>query len=255
MEILLTNDDGIFAPGLAAAYHRLRKLGNVTVVAPTDSRSGTGHSVTISSPLVCNRIEIEGQFTGYGVHGSPADCVKLAVMQLHEKPIDLVVAGINNGANIGINVYYSGTVAAAMEGAFLGIPAVAVSLATEQDMDFDKAARYFTNVLEKLMPIEPGSVININVPPLSNGPPRGVKVVPQSTKALQERYIVHRNDTAGAVFELAGATHHIDDNLTDTAALTEGFITVTALAADMTDHEKNRRLMEIQWHQIPLSGD
>ena len=117
MKILLTNDDGIFAPGLAAIYQELIKLGEVIVAAPAESRSGASHSVTFSRPLICNKVEINGQFTGYSIQGSPADCVKLAVMQLHEDPIDLCVSGINSGANVGINVYYSGTVAAAMEGA------------------------------------------------------------------------------------------------------------------------------------------
>jgi len=156
MKILLTNDDGIFAPGLAAIYKELVKLGDVTVVAPTDSWSGTSHSVTVAKPLVCNKVDINGQFTGFSVQGSPADCVKLACMQLHDGPIDLLVAGINNGANVGINVYYSGTVAAAMEAAFLKIPAVAMSLAAEEQMDFEKAAAYCAQILRKLMPIKSG---------------------------------------------------------------------------------------------------
>ena len=105
MHILLTNDDGIFAPGLAAIYKQLVHLGDVTVVAPTDSQSGASHSITFFEPLGCSEVDIKDLFTGYGVHGSPADCVKLAAMQLCDKPIDLVVAGINNGANVGINVY------------------------------------------------------------------------------------------------------------------------------------------------------
>ena len=129
MKVLLTNDDGIFAPGLTAIYKELVNIGDVTVVAPAQGWSGTGHSVTFHQPLVCNKIDINGQFSGFSVQGSPADCVKLAVMQLCEKPVELLVAGINNGANIGINTYYSGTVAAAMEGAFLNIPAIAMSLA------------------------------------------------------------------------------------------------------------------------------
>ncbi len=104
MQILLTNDDGIFAPGLAAIYKELIKLGDVMVVAPADSRSGASHSITFAQPLVCNKIDMTDRFTGFSVQGSPADCVKLAVMQLHDKPIDLLVAGINNGANAGINV-------------------------------------------------------------------------------------------------------------------------------------------------------
>lgn len=112
MQILLTNDDGIFAPGLAAIYKELASLGDCLVVAPSSSKSGASHSVTFHEPLVCNKVEIEGKFSGFSVDGSPADCVKLAYMQLCEKKPDLLVAGINAGANAGINVYYSGTVAA-----------------------------------------------------------------------------------------------------------------------------------------------
>jgi 5'-nucleotidase len=247
MKIVLTNDDGIFAPGLAAIYKELAKLGEVTVVAPADSRSGTGHSITYSRPLVCNKVDINGQFAGYSVQGSPADCVKLACMQLHDGPIDLLVAGINQGANIGINVYYSGTVAAAMEGAFLGIPAVAMSLAVEEHMNFESAAGHCTGILRRLMPVEPGAVININIPLLSMGEPKGVRVVPQSTEGLYEHYIPQENEQGQTVFQLAGGLHRDKDGTTDTTALVDGFITVTALAADMTNHKKTRKLQRIEW--------
>jgi 5'-nucleotidase len=171
MQILLTNDDGIFAPGLAAVYKQLINLGDVTVVAPAESRSGASHSITYKVPLVCNKVDINGLFNGFSVKGSPADCVKLAVMQLCDRPIDLLVAGINNGANAGINVYYSGTVAAAMEAAFLKIPSVAMSLASEENMDYDTAAKYCLQILKKMLPLESGEVININVPLLSQGRP------------------------------------------------------------------------------------
>jgi len=247
MQILLTNDDGIFAPGLAAIYKKLVKLGDVTVVAPADSRSGTGHSITVSRPLLCNKIEIEGQFTGFSVHGSPADCVKLAAMQLCAKPIDLLVAGINSGANVGINIYYSGTVAAAMEGAFLKIPSVAMSLAAEEQMDYDKAAEYCVGILKNLMPVDTGSVININIPHLSKGRPVGVKVVPQSTEGFHEYYIANKNELGQSEFQLAGGLHRNEDNPTDTTALAEGFITITALAPGMTDHKKTHQLQKINW--------
>jgi 5'-nucleotidase len=242
MKILLTNDDGIFAPGLAAIYKELVKFGEVMVVAPAESRSGTSHSVTFHSPVICNKVDINGLFTGFSVQGSPADCVKLACMQLHEGPIDLLVAGINNGANAGINVYYSGTVAAAMEGAFLKIPAVAMSAACEENMDFEKAATYCAKILKILMPVKSGAVININIPLLSKGEPKGVKVVPQSTKGFDEYYIPQKNEQGQTVFKLAGRPHPEDNGPTDTAALLEGFITVTALAPDMTNHRKTDEL-------------
>lgn len=247
MNILLTNDDGIFAPGLAAIYKKLVDIGNVTVVAPSDSRSGASHSITFSEPLVCNKVDINGQFTGFSVQGSPADCVKLAVMQLHEAPIDLLVSGINNGANAGINVYYSGTVAAAMEGAFLKIPAVAMSLYREEHMDYEQAAGHCFEVLKKLMPVKQGNVLNINIPGLSNGRPKGVRVVPHSSKGFDEYYIPQTNEQGQTVFQLTGGTHLYDENPTDTTSLAEGFITVTALVPDMTDYHKISELQKIEW--------
>lgn len=247
MQILLTNDDGIFAPGLAALYKELVKIGDVIVAAPADSRSGTSHSITFSRPLVCNKVDINGLFTGFSIQGSPADCVKLAVMQLHEGPIDLVVSGINQGANVGINVYYSGTVAAAMEGAFLGIPAVAMSCSFEEHMDFEKGARHCVKILKQLMPVQKGNVININIPQFSKGEPKGVRVVPQSSKGFDEYYIRQTNEQGQTVFQLAGNGHRIDKTPTDTTSLEAGYITVTALAPDMTDHDKTSELKQIKW--------
>ncbi len=250
MQILLTNDDGIFAPGLAAMYKELVKIGDVTVVAPADSRSGASHSITVAQPLVCNKVDINGRFTGFSVQGSPADCVKLACMQLHNGPIDLLVAGINSGANAGINVYYSGTVAAAMEGAFLKIPAVAMSLAADEIMDFETAADYCTKVLKKLMPVNPGEVININIPQISRAKPKGIRVVPQSTGGFHEHYIHQKNEHGQTVFQLSGGDHRDEaarDRPTDITSLVEGFITITALASDMTDHTKTRQLQQIKW--------
>ena len=248
MQILLTNDDGIFAPGLAAIYKKLVNIGDVTVVAPADSRSGTSHSITFAGPLVCNKVDISGQFTGFSVQGSPADCVKLAVMQLHEGPIDLVVAGINNGANVGINVYYSGTVAAAMEAAFLKIPSVAMSLAAEEQMNFERAAEYCAKILKKLMPLTSRDVININIPQLSKGEPKGVKVVPQATEGLDEHFICEENGQGRTIFRLAGGQHRDEDSPADATSLAEGYITITALAHDMTNHDRTRRLQQTNWH-------
>ena len=128
MFILLTNDDGISAPGLVALYRELHSLGEVAVVAPESVQSATGHGITLNQPLLTRKVTVEDAFTGIAVDGRPADCVKLAVAQLLPRTPDLVVSGMNSGANTGINVVYSGTVAAAIEAAFLGLPAIAVSL-------------------------------------------------------------------------------------------------------------------------------
>ncbi len=242
MRIVLTNDDGIYAPGLAALYKRLKDLGEVTVVAPLDSWSGASHSITFAEPLACQKIDVGGLFTGHSVQGSPADCVKLACMQLHDGPIDLVVAGINYGANVGINVYYSGTVAAAMEAAFLKIPSVALSVAAEDGTDFDKAADCGLAVLRQLMPLHSGDVMNVNIPLLSRGEPRGVRVVPQATSGFHEYYIPHLNGGNEVVYRLAGGEHRAEPTPTDTTSLADGFITVTPLRPDMTDHNKTLAL-------------
>ena len=242
MRILLTNDDGIFAPGLAAIYKRLVEFGTVTVVAPTDSWSGASHSITFAEPLACTKVEIKDLFTGFGVQGSPADCVKLASMQLHDGPIDLVVAGINYGANVGINVYYSGTVAAAMEAAFLRIPSVAMSVAAEEGTDFDAAAEHGIAVLRKLLPLRSGDVMNVNIPLLSGGRPRGIRVVPQATSGFDEYYVPHPDAGRETVFRLAGGTHRAEKEPADTTVLADGYITITPLLPDMTDHKKTLAL-------------
>jgi 5'-nucleotidase len=249
MRILLTNDDGIFAPGLAAIYKRLTRLGEVTVVAPASSRSGASHSVTFNKAFVCNKADINGLFTGYSVEGSPADCVKLAVLELCKQPIDLLVSGINNGANAGINIYYSGTVAAAMEGVFLKIPSVAMSLAWEDaPMNFELAADYCRDILNKLMPVKNGCVININVPPLSKGKPRGIRVVPQSHEGFHEHYVSQTTEQGQTLYQLAGGEHRDEQTPTDTISLADGFITITALAPGRTNFDETEKLKKINFN-------
>ncbi|MBN1807355.1 MAG: 5'/3'-nucleotidase SurE [Sedimentisphaerales bacterium] len=246
MQILLTNDDGIFAPGLAAIYKQLVKLGDVTVVAPASSRSGASHSLTFHHPVICNKVDINGLFAGYSVEGSPADCVKLAVLELcKDKPIDLLVSGINNGANAGIDVYYSGTVAAAMEGVFLKIPSVAMSLANEEEMNFEPASEYCYDILEKLLPLKNGSVININIPHLSMGKPKGTRVVPLSQEGYDDHYKKTINEQGQTVYQLCGNVLQDEKIHTDVTSLIQGYITITALSSKMMDYDRTEQLKEI----------
>jgi 5'-nucleotidase len=248
MHILLTNDDGIFAPGLAALYKQLTHLGKVTVAAPSDVRSGAGHSITLSE-ISCEYVDIMGKFAGYSVDGSPADCVKLAVNELvgPKDKIDLVVSGMNHGANVGINVFYSGTVAGAIEAAFYDLPAIAVSAAMDDPQDFDRAAAYAFQVLRQLADLSTGSVVNLNIPQLSKGAPKGVLVVPQSTSGFDESY--RSRDNGGQPFyQLTGGSHRDDRNgrWTDTLALDAGYITLTALHNDLTDRIANELLSAME---------
>src|SRR5919197_6737119 len=155
MRILLTNDDGIYAPGLRALRHELLKLGSVTVVAPATEQSAAGHSVTLLNPLLVSEVyEDDGKtFLGWAVEGRPADCVKLALLELLPDPPDLIVSGLNAGSNAGINVLYSGTVAAAIEGAFYHRTAIAVSLeyTKPKPLDFPRAADLARRVIEQIL--------------------------------------------------------------------------------------------------------
>ncbi len=237
MNILLTNEDGIFAPGLVALYHVLHQRGNVTIVAPMDARSGTSHSITFAEPVSCSQIKVKDHFTGYGVYGSPADCVKLGCLQLCNGSIDLIVSGINHGANVGINVHYSGTVAAALEGAMMKIPAMAISLASDHTMDFSQAAAYGLQVLDGLMPLAAGEVMNINIPSLAKALPKGIRAASQSINGFHEFYIP-QSDANNTMYQLAGSQHHTDDVSSDIVLLSQGYITVTPLQMDMTHHQR-----------------
>ena len=142
MRILLTNDDGILAEGLIALYEELKDDFDLSVVAPETEMSAVGHAITLSNPLRVRRFKRNGTFFGYGVSGTPADCVKIAIQEILQQRPDMIISGINMGSNVGINLLYSGTVSAATEGAFLGIPSVAISLATKNDPDLSFPAKF-----------------------------------------------------------------------------------------------------------------
>src|SRR5256714_14812922 len=184
MRILLTNDDGIYAPGLRALRLELPKLGTVTVVAPATEQSAAGHSVTLLNPLLVSEVfEDDGKaFVGWAVEGRPADCVKLALLELLPDPPDVIVSGMNAGSNAGINVLYSGTVAAAIEGAFYRHTAIAVSLAytKPKPLDFPQASALARQVVEQILAHRPaaGSLFNVNIPSLEKRPVQGIRVVP-----------------------------------------------------------------------------
>ncbi len=238
MRILLTNDDGIAAPGLKALYRGLTAFGDVEVVAPSACQSGTSHSITYMEPVHYEPVTIPDHFAGIGVHGSPADCVKLAYHVLFETRLDLVVSGINDGANVGINTHYSGTVAAAMEAAFLGIPAMAVSVSTGASSDFDEAAAHVCDLLKSLWPLHAQDLINVNIPNAGQGPPRGVRIAPHATEGFVEYYSMPEPPASPLSRQLHGGPHQPTATPTDAALLDEGFITLTPMQSDMTNYER-----------------
>ncbi len=239
MRILLANDDGVYAPGLAALEQQLRHLGEVVVVAPATEQSGVGHSITFLTPLSAKSIHREGRHWAWAVDGSPADCVKLAIAELYrDEPFDLVVSGINHGLNAGINVLYSGTVAAAVEGAFFGVTSVAVSLEYDEDADFQAAAVIARNVITGLSAKEAsqGGLFNLNIPTSATERPSELKVVPMGLEQYGSRY-EKRTDPHGRDYYWAlwSEPEQPPPESADVIQLRKGNVTLTPLRFDLTD--------------------
>jgi 5'-nucleotidase len=240
VQILLTNDDGVYAPGLRALRTELRKLGDVTVVAPAGEQSAVGHSITLLTPLLVQEVVDENQQPmGWAVEGRPADCVKLALMELLPQKPDLIVSGCNAGSNAGINILYSGTVAAAVEGAFYLCTSIAVSLeyTKPKPLDFPRAAALAVRVIEQILAKgpAPGSLFNINIPSFERGPIQGVRIVPQNVAPYLETFD-RRVDPRGRVYFWSRPNFSCPEPLpdTDVTALEERFITVTPLQFNLT---------------------
>ena len=253
MRILLTNDDGVYAPGLRALRKELKKLGEVLVVAPATEQSAVGHSITLLTPLLVQDVlDEDDQPMGWAVEGRPADGVKLALLELLPWSPDLVVSGLNAGSNAGINVLYSGTVAAAIEGAFFQCTSVAVSLeyTRPKPLNFPLAAGIARRVIEQIAAHRPptGSLFNVNIPSLERGPIRGVRMVRQNVAPYRETYD-RRIDPRGRVYfwtnpGLTCPEPHPD---TDVTAMAEGFVTITPLQFNLTHESLLREMTGWAW--------
>jgi 5'-nucleotidase len=250
MHILLSNDDGILAPGLAALREELATLGRVSVVAPESPQSAAAHGITVHGPVSVRRVQVGEAFSGHSVDGRPADCVKLAVMQLLDVPPDLVVSGINDGANVAINVLYSGTVAAAAEGALLGFPAIAVSLKQGEDRDFRRAARLVLPIIQKLLKagLSAGELVSINLPDLTGGDPKGVRIVPQATRTWADEFRRFIAPDGRDYYWLTGGDFKQGEaSDSDLDAIAEGYIAVTPLHFDLTHYDMLEELRQLDW--------
>jgi len=237
MRVLLTNDDGIYAPGLCALYWAFCEKHEVYIVAPDSERSAVGHAITLTDPLRVKKVRYGSQFWGWAVSGTPADCVKLAVLELLPKPIDIVVSGINQGANVGINILYSGTVSAATEGAIYGTRAIAVSLDSYVSQDFCYAAHFAEKVSNWILKQDvEGVALNINVPAIPANKIKGVKFVRQSTYRFEEKF-ERRVDPRGNVYywQLAEKVNeNASSEGTDIYELKRNFITITPIKYNLT---------------------
>jgi 5'-nucleotidase len=238
MNILLTNDDGIHAEGLWALEKALSGEHRTTVVAPDMERSAVGHSITLIHPLRADKIQTNGGW-GYAVSGTPADCVKLAVLEILEARPDIVVSGINPGPNVGINLNYSGTVSAAKEAALMGIPAIAVSQNPNPDNEYRVAANFVGTLIAKIMEngLPSGTFLNVNVPACPPDQIKGIRITRQGISRLKEIFY-KRTDPREQTYYWQGAeTQFFDhDPDTDGAVLCTNYISVTPVQCDMTDY-------------------
>jgi len=238
--ILLTNDDGINAPGLSALYQEVNKIGDVRIVAPAVECSGVGHGITILDPLRINEVYNNGSFYGFAVNGTPADCVKTASFSLFEKKPDLVISGINLGPNTGINTFYSGTVSGAAEGAISGIPSFAVSLATFTNPDFTYAAKFAQKFAKKILKnvIPKGVFLNINIPPCAEEHIKGIKITSQGKAIYKEEYDKRKDPFGRKYYWLTG--HKINQKHSieiDEGAVQADYVSITPLHIDMTHYD------------------
>ena len=240
MHILITNDDGYQAPGIRALYDALEGLGTLWLVAPSEERSGVGHAFTIRDPLRVDLVEWVPDKCGYAVHGMPADAVKIAIRSIMPEPPSLVVSGINAGENSGVDLFYSGTVAAAMEGMIFGIPAIALSLASRTYEDYTAAAKFARTITEAVIKrgLPDGVMINVNVPPLPAEKIAGVKV----TRQAKSRYVekVRRDDdqNGGDCYWVEYRKDLLEDGAgTDMQAIRDGCISVTPVHGRLTEFD------------------
>ena len=243
IKILISNDDGINSEGLHVLADSLRDLGEIFIVAPDREQSAASHALSLHNPLRIDEIS-ENIFS---VDGTPTDCINLAVNGiLKDKRPDIVISGINKGENLGDDITYSGTVSAAMEGTLLGIPSIAVSIASRKNFDFDTASYYALiiakYVIDKSLP--PGTLLNVNVPNLPKSKIKGIKVTTQGKRVYGEP-IVEKIDPRGRKYYWIGGDElrflNIKDS--DLVAVTQGFVSVTPIKLDLTDSDFLKTLM------------
>ncbi len=243
MKILLSNDDGYLAPGLAALRRALEPIADVIVVAPERNHSGSSNSLTLDRPL---RVQhLESNF--YAINGTPADCVHIALTGLLEETPDLVVSGINNGANLGDDTLYSGTVAAAMEGRFLGLPAIAVSLAGRKAENFDTAAKLAADLVGQLQsrPLPADILLNVNVPDVPLADLKGVLATELGVRLPPSPAIKTADPNGNEVYWIgpAGRAKNKSDG-TDFAAIIDRYASITPIQFDLTHHQRVIHLSE-----------
>jgi len=247
--ILVTNDDGYSAPGIRALINAVKGLGELVIVAPDKPQSGMGHAITVSATLHINKINVEG-LMGYSCSGTPVDCVKIAVNKILDRKPDLIVSGINHGSNSSINVIYSGTMSAAVEGAIENIPAIGFSLCSHSiDADFTAAAEIAkeisARILEKGMPAN--SCLNVNIPAVDPSLLAGIKVCRQARAVWEEEFDERIDPQGNTYYWLTGKfINHDLGKDTDEWALKNNYVSIVPVESDFTDYNSMDHFKDLE---------
>ncbi|MDX1545719.1 MAG: 5'/3'-nucleotidase SurE [Rhodothermales bacterium] len=258
--ILVSNDDGIDAPGIVALASVMSELGEVHVVAPATEQSAVGHAITVRDPVRAHPWQFEvpgGHVRAHAVTGTPADCVKLAVNHLLPRRPDLVVSGINHGPNTAVNVIYSGTVSAATEATILGIDAVAFSLCAWQERDFEAAARIARRIAATVLAngIPPGVLLNVNIPHRAFEAIKGIEVTRQARSRWEESFVERTDPLDRPYYWLSGRFVNLDEGEhTDLQAVEDGFVSVTPIHYDLTAHDLLDDFRRWDWNAAGEEG-
>ncbi|MDG1850424.1 MAG: 5'/3'-nucleotidase SurE [Flavobacteriales bacterium] len=250
--ILVVNDDGFTAPGIRTLIRLMKTLGEVIVVAPDSPQSGMGHAITLNSMLHAERVHVnQGELIEYTCSGTPVDCVKLAMNKLVPRKPDLCVSGINHGSNASINVLYSGTMAAALEGAIEGIPSIGFSLLDySPDADFSQSEDYVLKIAEQVLanPMPKGTCLNVNIPKVKKEDLKGVRVCRQANGNWDEEFDERVNPLGKTYYWLTGKFVNYDQGTdTDIWALDNNYISVVPVMFDVTAHRAIQELKSLNY--------
>ena len=251
-KILIVNDDGIYSPGIQALADAMAKIGNVTIVAPDKEQSGKSHSLTLNEPIRLKTVNIKKGLKGWAVNGTPVDCVKVAIKNLFNKKPDLVLSGINLGANLGKNLIYSGTVAAAYEGTVLGISSAAISLDSFKGKNFIVAKYVATKIANHLLnhKLPQGTMLNVNVPNINKKNLKEFLVTKQGNQSFVDIYEKRIDPRGNAYFWIKGEMINDDSSVEyDGKAVKSGYISVTPIQFRMTNEPYINKLKKKIIHE------
>ncbi len=253
MRILVSNDDGIHSPGIYALAEELKKIGEVTVVAPATEQSAVGHAITMKVPVRVSKYYKNNEFFGYAVDGTPADCVKMGIRNIMVTPPDVVVSGINHGSNTATNVIYSGTVSAAREAAIMDVPAIAVSVTSHDAREFGYAAKtaaLFAQLITK-HGLNKGTLLNINVPDLPESKIKGIRLTKQGRSKWDDIYEKRQDPYGKDYYWLTGDLVELDNDMTyDQYCVKQDYVSVSPIHFDLTDHEEYNRMASWEIEKI-----